>query len=186
MKKIIISLVLALLALPVLGQDDAPLTRQEKKMLRKEQKKQYEKMLEVNTSKAISSGFFVLKADQVRSRYGVVYHVNSSINFIAIQGKEAFVQLGSESGIGANGVGGITLKGEVTNYSVEQDKDKGSYFIKIYTSSTAGSLTIMMQVNNTGEMSTATVTTNWGSRVDFTGTVVPVTGSRVFKGTETM
>ena len=185
MKKLLSTLTIILLTLSVTAQDEAPLTKQEKKMLRKEQKKQYEKMLEVNTAQAIQSGRYILKADQVRGRGGVYLPVNPTINFIAVEGKTVYVQLGSETGIGYNGVGGITLKGEMTSYKVEQDKGEGTYFIQINTTGSSGALTIMMHVNIRGDMTTATVRTNWGSRVDFSGDLVPA-GSHIFKGTESL
>ena len=45
----------------------------------------------------------------------------------------------------------------------------------------------MINVNKTGEMASATVSTNWGSRIEMDGYLVPWTGTgnRIFKGQET-
>jgi hypothetical protein len=47
-------------------------------------------------------------------------------------------------------------------------------------------MTIVMNVNRTGETATARVTTNWGNRVEFNGRLVPWTGTgkSVYKGRE--
>jgi hypothetical protein len=48
-------------------------------------------------------------------------------------------------------------------------------------------MTIVMSVSNTGETATARVSTNWGSRIEFNGRLVPWTGTGrgVYKGQET-
>lgn len=182
MKRLVISALILLVGLAGLAQDQVPLSREEKKIMRKEEKKQQEKMLTYSTAQAIKARNFVIKADQVRGRAGFMMNVNPTINFVAVNGDEAYVQLGSESGIGYNGVGGITLKGKITSIEINQDDRHGSYHITMNTLGTGGSLSIVMNINVTGEMATATVRTNWGSRVDFNGVMVPYSNSRIYTG----
>jgi hypothetical protein len=184
MKRITASVIILLMTLAVMAQGQVSLTREEKKALRKEQKQQYEAMLVKNTTEAIKSGCFVLKADQIRGRRGAMMMVNPTINFVAVQKDEAFVQLGSPSGMGYNGVGGITLRGRITSMKVEQDIKNGAYRIFMNTLGPSGSLSIIMRVNATGEMASALVQSTWGSRVDFDGILVPWEGTRIFKGRE--
>ncbi len=184
MKKITATVIILLITLAGMAQGQVPLTRQEKKALRKEQKIQYEAMLVKNTTAAITSGRFVLKADQIRGRRGTMMMVDPTINFVAVQNDEAFVQLGSPSGMGYNGVGGITLRGKITLMKVDQEKKHGTYHITMNTMGTTGSLSIFMRFNATGEMATAIVQSTWGSRVDFEGTLYPWEGTRIFKGQE--
>lgn len=175
------------LLLPVAGmaQYDEPLAKEDKKALKKQEKEMFEKMLIVNTSESIKARYFVLKADQIRGRGGNLINVNSSINFVAVEGEEAYVQMGSESGLGYNGVGGITIKGKIASFKVEQKGKHKTYNIVMQTVSSSGSLTIMMNVNGTGEMASAVVSSNWGGRVEFSGYLVPLQGSKIYKGSET-
>jgi len=185
MNRLFAFIVILLIGISVTAQDQVPLTREEKKALRKEEKKQREKVMAMNTAQAIKTGNFVLKANRISGRGGFVTTVDPTINFVSVQGPVAYVQLGSESGLGLNGVGGITLKGNITSYKVTNDDNNGNYFILINTSGISGTLTITMRVNLTGDMASASVTTNWGSTVNFDGDLYPHSKARVFKGTET-
>jgi hypothetical protein len=185
MKRIIASAIILLMTIAGMAQGQAPLSKQEKRALKNEQKRQKEAVLTKNTAEAINSNHFVLKADQIRGRGGYMINVDPVINFVAVQGDEAIVQLGSPTGMGYNGLGGITLRGKITSTSMHRDKKSGEYFITMNTIGTAGSFTIFMHVNVTGEMATASVQSNWGGRVEFNGDLVPWAGTRVFKGTET-
>jgi len=186
MKKIAASVILVLFTITAMAQDKVPLTRLEKKAMRVEKKKQTEVILTQTTAEALHSGCFVLKADQVRGRAGYVVYVNPTINFVAVEGKDAYVQLASTSGIGFNGLGGITLRGTITSFDLDQGNKHGGYNIVMNTIGPGGTLTIFMNINKTGEMASATVQNNWGSRVDMNGVLVPWTGTgtKIFKGQE--
>lgn len=185
MRRLTASAIILLLTLAGMAQGQVPLSKQEKKELKKEHKRQLEAVLTKNTAQAISSNHYVLKAEQVRGRGGYMLNVDPMINFVAVQNDEAFVQLGSPSGIGYNGLGGITLRGKITSTNMRRDEKNGGYYITMNTVGPNGSLTIFMHVNQTGEMATATVQSNWGSQVEFNGHLAPWEGREVYKGTET-
>lgn len=187
MKKIISTAMILLLAATAVAQERVPLTRQEKKAMREEQKRQKEAVLAVNTDQAIRSGQFVLKADQVRGRNGYLFHSDPTINFVAVEGKDAYVQLASPSGMGFNGLGGITLRGKINSIDIDREERNDFYNIVINATGNAGNMTIVMSASNTGERATARVSTNWGSRIEFSGRLVPWTGTGkgVYKGRET-
>lgn len=168
------------------AQEEAPLTKQERKAVKQEQKKQAEMMLAHNTSTALGEKQFVLKADQLRNRYGFVTYVNPTINFIAVEGQEAYVQVSSTSGAGFNGLGGVTLKGRITSMDISEPDKNGFYSIMMNTMGNAGHLTISMNVNRTGEVASATVITNYGGRIEMNGELVPWTGTgkTIYKGQE--
>lgn len=187
MKKILASVSLLLLAATVMAQNEVPLTRQEKKALRQEQKKQTEIKLTMNTSEALRSGDFVLKADQLRSRGGMLLNVDPSINFIAVEGREAYVQVAPSSfNPGLNGLGGVTLRGRITSMKIGQADKYGSHNIIINTFGPAGNLTVIMNVNKTGEAASASVSFGWGARLDMTGSFYPWNGTGTYNGTETL
>jgi len=185
MRRLTASAIILLLTLAGVVQGQVPLSKEEKKELKKEQKRQKEAILTRNTAEAINSNHFVLKADQIRGRGGFMINVDPMINFVAVQDDEAFVQLGSPTGMGYNGLGGITLRGKITSMNKSRDKKNGGYIISMNTMGPAGSLTIFIHVNITGEMATASVQSNWGSRVEFKGYLVPWEERDDFRGTET-
>jgi hypothetical protein len=187
MKRILASVILLLLAATVMAQNQVPLTKQEKKAQRQEQKKQTEVMLAMNTSEALRSGHFVLKADQLRGRGGLLIQVDPTINFIAVEGKEAYVQVAPPfTGPGLNGLGGVTLKGRITSMDIERGKKDGTYNIVINTIGTAGNLIMVINMNKTGEAASASVHTSWGNRLEMYGSFYPWTGTGTYKGKETL
>jgi hypothetical protein len=186
MKSLATIIMLLLLSGAVTAQGEIPLTRQEKKALRQEEKRQKEAMLAHNTSVALKNEHFVMKADQVRGKYGSSYVVNPVTNFVAVEGRDAYVQLASSSGIGFNGMGGVTLKGRITSMEINQVDKDGYYTIVISTMGNGGPLNITMNVNPTGEVATAYIRTHYGNRIEMTGELVPWTGTgkTVYKGRE--
>ncbi len=64
MKNIAASVLIMLFTIAATAQEQVPLTKQEKKALKQEQKKQNEAIMARNTAEALKSGRFVLKADQ--------------------------------------------------------------------------------------------------------------------------
>jgi len=187
MKKIAASVIVLLFTIAVTGQGQVSLSKEEKKALKLEQKKQKETELSMTTAEALKSGTFVLKADRIRGRGGYLMNVDPTINFVAVEGKDAYVQVSPSSGYGMNGLGGVTLRGKITSIDIEQGKKHGSYNIVVNTIGHAGNITILMNVNQTGEMASATVNTNWGNRIELNGYLVPWTGTgtKIHKGRET-
>ncbi|MRR19324.1 DUF4251 domain-containing protein [bacterium] len=186
MKKIAASVVILLYAIAAAAQEEVPLTKQEKKALKEEQKRQNEAILATNTAEALKSGQFVLKANQLRGRGGSMMNVNPTTNFVAVEGKDAYFQMASFTGVGYNGLGGVTLKGRITSFEMNEGKKNGSYTITMNTIGNGGNLTIMMNINKTGEMASASVTSNTGNRIDMYGVLVPWTGTgtQIYKGKE--
>lgn len=186
MKKIATSAVILLFTIAAAAQQEVPLTKQEKKALREEQKRQNEAILAANTAGALKSGSFVLKANQVRGRGGPMMNVNPTTNFVAVEGDDAYFQVASTTGVGYNGLGGITLRGRITSFKMNQGKKNGSYTITMNTIGNGGNLTIVMNISKTGEMASASVSSNGGNRIDLYGVLVPWTGTgaQIYKGRE--
>ncbi|TLX74687.1 DUF4251 domain-containing protein [Labilibacter sediminis] len=163
------------------------LTRKERRAIEREKKEKEKalinKHLTILTKNAIDSSSWVLEADRLFGRRGGSVNVPSNINFIAIEGENAFVQLGSNSGLGANGVGGVSVRGKVSKYEVDYNEKKESYYIVVMVTSALGSFDIRMNCNGTGEMVDATVKGNSASSVRYSGVLVPVQHSKVYKGT---
>jgi len=95
---------------------------------------------------------FILEADYISGRTGSRYPVSSTLNFIFVDSTDAVIQIGSPSGIGYNGVGGITIDGRVTKYELteKQNKRGTSYSITMYVMSSLGTYDIQLWVSQLG------------------------------------
>ncbi|MBK3517228.1 DUF4251 domain-containing protein [Carboxylicivirga marina] len=185
MKKILIFSLIFSFTLIVFGQEveEKKLTRKERRALHKQQQKELSEQMALVLSIAIDGKQWVLEANTLQNKRGSSVNVNSSLNFIAIEGEEAFVQLGSNTGMGQNGVGGVSVRGKVTKYEVKKNEKKGTYFITVYVTSALGSFDIRLDCNSDGQIANATVQGNSSRRVQYRGIIVPIPQSSVYKGT---
>ena len=163
-------------------QETKDLTRKERRELEKTKQAQLDSIYAIEIKQAIDNKTWVLEADRLANKRGESIIVNSTLNFIALEGEEAYVQFGSDSGFGPNGVGGVTVRANVTKYEVDHNK-KGTYYIHIFLSSAVGSFDIRIDMNSTGQMASASVQGNTSSRLNYNGRVVPLDKSTVYKGT---
>lgn len=188
MRNIILVLVLIFSFLTVSAQEpDNKLSRKERRAIEKEKKEAEQEKFEERQSAivkmAIDSAHWVLEADMLFDRYGQSVNVSSTLNFVGVTGEYATVQLGSESGIGYNGVGGVTVDGKVSKYEVTYNEKKGTYFVLLMVNSALGTFDIRMNCNNTGEMVDATIKGNSPRSVRYQGRLLPPIMSSVYKGT---
>jgi hypothetical protein len=187
MKKIFIALFSIVFTLGAFAQ--APeMSKKEQKQLQKQLKK--EQQAEQQEAQAAIVGLmvehqsFVLEADMLRDKTGSVVNVSSMINFIAIDSISGFIQIGSNSYVGLNGVGGITLEGNVTNYKYSFTEKSRSYHISFSLRTSVGSYDVRMNAYSDGRAD-ATVSSNWPGQLNYDGNLVPVVSSNVYKGTST-
>ena len=110
MKRIIITVFAVLLTLPAFTQE---LSKKEQKKLEKELKN--EQKAEEAAQKAeivnvmVHYQRFVLEAHTLRDKRGSSVNVSSTLNFIASDSISGVIQVGSNSYIGSNCVGGVTV-----------------------------------------------------------------------------
>jgi Na+-transporting methylmalonyl-CoA/oxaloacetate decarboxylase gamma subunit len=163
------------------------LSKQEIKKLQKEQKKaekaaEAERMAEV-TSFMVHQQQFVLEADYLSDKYGQRVPVTPTINFVMVDSVAGTVQFGSAEAIGYNGVGGVTVDGRVTKYEYSViGKKEDSYSIRLILMSSIGTYDITLMVNSQG-YADASIRGNWSGQLNYHGKLVPLTLSRVYKGT---
>lgn len=165
-----------------LGQDNKKLSREDRRDLEKVKNAELDSVYAKQIKQALAERKWVLEATQLSNEFGETVNVNSNLNFIGVNGNKAYIQLGRESGMGSNGVGGVTLDVTVSKYDVQKDK-KGTYFIHFVTISQVGSFDITINMNSTGQMATATIQGNTSNRITYIGQVVPYDRSTVYKGT---
>lgn len=188
MKNIIIGLILLLSCNILVAQEsEKKMTRKERRAMEREKKEAEEKVYEEQQSAivkmAIDSANWVLEADMLFNRYGRSVNVSSTLNFVGVTNDFATVQLGSQSGLGYNGVGGVTLDGKVTKYEVDYNEKKGTYFIVLIVSSALGTFDVRMSANKTGSMVDATIKGNGPQSVRYSGRLLPTSMSTIYKGT---
>ncbi|TRX65996.1 DUF4251 domain-containing protein [Carboxylicivirga sp. M1479] len=185
MKQILLLTFLIGFSLSSFGQekDEKDMTRKERRALHKQQQKELSEQMAQILAVSIDSKQWVLEANTLSNKRGSTINVNSSLNFIAVEGEEAFVQLGSNTGMGQNGVGGVSVRGNITKYEVNKNEKKGTYYITLYVSSALGSFDIRLDCNSDGQIANATIQGNSSSRINYRGIVVPLGQSTVYKGT---
>ncbi|MFC2136981.1 DUF4251 domain-containing protein [Bacteroidota bacterium] len=164
----------------IFAQDDdfynEELTKKELKKLKKAEEKE---MIRKSTILMIEKKHFVLEADYISNRYGKRYMVNSTLNFIKVDSTDIVLQLGSNSGMGYNGVGGITLDGQINRYEIKETKHGHSLRISSMTS--LGTFDVFITVSNSG-YADASVSGISGGSVRFSGNIIPLELSRIYKG----
>jgi hypothetical protein len=154
------------------------ITREEKKAAKQQQQDIDLKKIE----SILASRQWVLEAHTVQDRYGNSFHLNPTINFVAVDGDNGTVQLGFNGLVGWNGVGGVTIEGNVTVYEMEKVKKNRSPRVSLrFQGRGAGWASIDLTVN-TSYQATARLLGDFGDRITFQGQLVPLSESVVYKG----
>ena len=185
MRKIVILLLLSLISINSFSQTSSgvELTKKEKKALKKAEQAKQDSLNAIAFKATLESKQWVLEAYQVSFNNGRSFNVTPTLNFVAIEGEEAYIQIGSMSAYGYNGVGGVTVKGRIAKYTDKVTNKYGSRFITIVVNSPNGTFDIRINVNSSGEMATATVQgATTGGELKYSGKIVPLNESTVYKG----
>lgn len=138
----------------------------------------------LQAEQALKDSSFVIEADAVTFKYGTRVQVNSTTNFISMEGDRAVIQI-SPSYVygGQNGVGGITVDGTVSNVSLTSDK-KGRIHFSMYVTGRAVNATVSVTMTPGTNRAVVQVSPTFSSNdVRLEGYLVPAEHSRVFEGT---
>jgi hypothetical protein len=188
MKKIVFLIGLLILPMVTYSQSEQQTPdKKTEKEIQKEKKKAEKKAAEDSVKRVITlmveNHRFVLEADYVAGRTGERIPVNSTLNFIIVDSAKAVIQLGRSTGVGSNGVGGITVDGTVSRYEFTKKENKNgvSFTITLYVNTSLGTYDIVLWVSQNGNTS-ATVRGNTSGQLNYTGTMVPLGLSRIYKG----
>lgn len=160
------------------AQEEQKLSRKERKELKRQQQaEQKQAIIALLNSKA-----WVIEAHTVYDRYNNSYQLSPSINFVGIKGDQAAIQLGFNGLIGWNGVGGVTIDGNVTKYEVKEGNEKSIPTVNLrFQGRGVGSATISITINTSGQ-ATARVSGDFGDRITFAGIITSLESSNVYKG----
>lgn len=179
------------------------LLAQEKKMTRKEKeaawraerlkKRAQEERLEIRDDSiafvqavnAIRSGSWALEASNVTFDNGVTRFVTESTNFVSVNNGQGIVQTAfNNSNINSpNGLGGITLEGNVSGEEMTADRD-GNIYLSYNIQGADISATVSIVITAHTNQATATVNPNFSSRqMTMSGYIYPYNNAGIIEGT---
>ena len=132
---------------------------------------------------ALTNQDFVFEAKSVTFKNGTTAFVNSTTNFISLKGNKAVVQISPSSfASGPNGVGGVTVEGNVTDLQVRTD-NKGRTTLSMNVMGIGINAQVEVYMYPGTNKASATVYPNFNSNtVWLQGSVVPYENSNVFEG----
>jgi hypothetical protein len=159
---------------------DLKLSRQELKEVRKAQLTANFYILD----SLFNAKSFVLEADYLQDTYGYRIPVVSSLNFVKVDESKGILQTGSNTGVGYNGVGGVTAEGSLGDWKIFKDFKHLSYRVEFTLNTMIGIYDISMTVS-ANDNATATIRGMGFGKLTWDGHLATVDNSRVFKGQET-
>ena len=126
--------------------------RKEAKKLRKEQQKKEQAALFDVSKQLIKDTSFVIAADRITFKSGLNFSVSQTLNFFKVYKGNGVLQIApiNSPSLGANGLGGVTMKGPLTQYLITDKGDK--IYVRITLKGTLGTAMINLSVyggNNT-------------------------------------
>lgn len=194
MRKVFFLTVMLLAGIGSLAQAQTSKRDMERKERReaREEKRRQEKALEAiqdtiafnNAVQALKDGSYVVEANNVIFKNGIMRFVSSNTNFISVNNGEGIVQTAFNNFFySPNGIGGVTVKGSVSDVRMKKDKD-GNIFYSMSINGVAISATVDIVLTGGTNQVSATVNPDFsGNTLTFTGILVPYDQSNVFTGT---
>ncbi len=134
------------------------------------------------TVETIKNMDFVLEADRLVLKRGENVLVQSDINFVAVKGDRAVIQVAPFSGPGANGVGGVTVDGNISDVELRTDR-RGNLTLSMYVSGSVAACSLTVVLPKGGFTATARINPTYsGNDISLVGEIVPTKVSRVYQG----
>lgn len=177
MKRLVIFLAFVISVISVFAQindENTSLNKKEKRKAKME--KEYQLVKDM-----IENRDFVLEANFLQDRYGSRIPVSNGINFVSVDSTIAIIQVGSNYRIGANGVGGVTAKGNITSWKLTENKKKNSLVLRMNVMTSIGIYDLFFSISPSGQ-ATAQLTGLSSGSLTFDGNIVPWESSTVYEG----
>ena len=129
---------------------------------------------------------FAIEANRFADRYGRQVFLSPNTNFVLADGETGVIQLAFNNGPGFNGLGGITLEGRITNFSINPRKNNASNITgRMTVSGTAlGAVDVFFNVNGEGNASFR-VSSSYGHRFTLHGFITHLDDSVLYQGLTT-
>jgi biotin-(acetyl-CoA carboxylase) ligase len=137
----------------------------------------------VQARAALLNRDFVLEASSVTFKNGTTAFINSTTNFIYLKGDKAVVQISpSNFASGPNGVGGVTVEGNVSDLQVRTDS-KGRTTLSMNVMGIGINAQVEVYMYPGTSRASATVYPNFNSNTLWIqGTLVPYENANIFEG----
>lgn len=180
---------IAFLTLLLFGASDllaqGKLSKKEQRKIEKAERKEAENELLEKRKAAylavVKDSSIVLEANSINVNNRVNHQVASD-NFVKISGDQVVIQTSNPGNIGYNGLGGVTLIGNINSYKIIEEKKSNAIRVSIqFSSQQIGHSSLILSILPSG-YSTAYLTDNHGNNVTFIGTAYSVEGSTVYQG----
>ena len=187
MKKLLIMLALiAGISLGAEAQDEGKSKKEQKKeekAAKKAARKQAQADAVLKSNALIQSRQWVLEATTLQGKGGSsVFNLDPNLNFVIVEGEKGTIQLGLNGLAGWNGVGGVTLEGDVTSYEIRKGKKDGDPVMLNARFSGPG-INVTMRLSVAGEFGDVLITGTFSNdRLTFRGKLVHPNESTIFKG----
>ena len=134
----------------------------------------------------LKNGSFVLEADNVVFRNGIMRFVSSNTNYVEVNDGQGIIQTAFTNFVynwSPNGLGGVTVQGNVNGISMRQDKD-GNVYYNYGINGIAVSATVSIVLTGGTNQASVTINPNFsGNTLTMNGYLVPYNESSVFQGT---
>lgn len=132
---------------------------------------------------AIKDTTFTFEADKVVFPYGQIAYVNSNTNFVSVNKDDAVVQVAFNVPFsGPNGIGGVTVQGNISGYKIQTDK-KGTTQVSMSVTGIGISAQIWITMYKGSHEASVEILPNFNSRrLTLNGVILPLHKSTVFQG----
>ena len=135
---------------------------------------------------ALNEGDFVLEANNVSFPNGITRFVSSNTNYVQVKDGKGIVQTAFTNfsyDPTPNGIGGVTVEGDISGMKIKQDKD-GNYYCNYMIQGIAISATISITLTGGTNQASVTISPNFNNNtMTMLGVLVPTSESDVFQGT---
>ena len=133
---------------------------------------------------ALKEGNWVLEANNVNFFNGITRFVSSNTNYISVQDGQGTVQTAFNNfTYSPNGLGGVTLTGDISGERLATDKD-GNVYYSFTIQGAAISATVYLTLTGGTNQASATVNPNFSGRsMTFDGYLLPYDQASIFEGT---
>ena len=135
---------------------------------------------------ALKNGAFVLEADNVTFPNGITRYVSSTTNYVQVDNGDGIVQTAFSNfaySPGPNGLGGVTVEGNISGIEMKTDKD-GNYFYSYTIQGVAISANIFITLTGGTNQASVQISPNFNNNnLTMMGRLLPLDESDVFQGT---
>ncbi len=163
------------------------LTKKEKRHLeqlrRKKEKTKQREASHAYYLQLVQKKYFVFEADYLTDTRGNSFILSPDINFMKVTGDSVVLQFGFDNLIGWNGVGGITVRGTLYHYQVQEGKKNSGINVRtdmrIIGPGLPPHITLYVSDDGTGQL---TIVTGDGTQLTLYGRVMSPDEATIFQG----